>query len=478
MNSKANDIYNLDETGEKVLWDSCTFVFDSSALLDFYSVPKITRDKIYANILTPHKGRFWIPAHVQFEFLKNRLKVIGKPIAEEYDPLQKGNLKKIKDSLEQIEIQTSDLQDKIKNPSKHPHFDGAELDLFRVKTAEFKAVLEDMANSVVARINEAVEEIKKLPENDDVLTTLQNTLEVGNDYNFEQIYKITEEGRHRFQFKIPPGYKDLEDAEKKGTQIFGDLIIWKQLLDYNKNAKKPIIFICDDLKEDWCHVDKRSGGEKRISMPREELIKEMYDLSGSTFWMYNLEQFVYLANKYWDTTINETDIQNVAAAISSRNQNPPIIEVDLIKQGGSRSPMGHSDKNPIHIEEDGTQVIYIGAGSQPIIHWKVEWRLELRIFNNSSYPAFNVKIESIGEAHFQELDNLPLVNNIRPFEYVTLQARFTQWLESVHTEADELMKYKIPPKLDGLLLRITCYDESRNEYISHVKIEENKIINF
>lgn len=478
MNPDANNIYKIDDTNKRILWDNCIFVFDSSTLLNFYSVPKITREKIYANILTPHKGRFWIPAHVQFEFLKNREKVIGKPITDEYHPLQNVNLKKIKDSLNLIESQTSDLQSKIQNPDKHPHFDGSELQTFRVKTAEFKVILEDMTNAVIARINDAVEEIKKLPENDDVLTTLQNTLEVGPDYSFEQIYKITEEGKHRFQFSIPPGYKDLDDAEKKGTQIFGDLILWKQLLEYNKGAKKPIIFICDDLKEDWCHVEKRSGGEKRILMPREELIKEMYDVSGSTFWMYNLEQFVYLAKEYWDTTINETDIQNVAEAIVTRGQTQPIIELDIIKHGGMRSPMGYSDKNPVHIEEDGSPVILIGAGSKPIKHWSIGWRLEVRVFNNSSYPAYNIKIESIGEVHFHEFENLQTVNNIKPFEYVSLQAKFTQWLESVHTEADELMKYKIPPDLEGLLLRITCHDEKRNEYISHLKIEGNKAINF
>ncbi|MCF8232751.1 MAG: hypothetical protein K9J27_11235 [Bacteroidales bacterium] len=49
-----------------------------------------------------------------------------------------------------------------------------------------------------------------------------------------------------------------------------NLIIWKQILEYASKVKKPIIFICDDLKEDWCHLKKST--EKQIESPREELI--------------------------------------------------------------------------------------------------------------------------------------------------------------------------------------------------------------
>jgi hypothetical protein len=475
MNPNANDLFQYNDTREKEMWDNCIFVFDSSALLDFYSVPKIARDSIYSNILTPHKNRFWIPGHVQFEFLKNREKVIVKPIIEHYEPLKINNLKKIEDGFKQIENQIVDLQNKVKDSGTHPHFDGTEIEAFKVKGNEYRGIFEDMNKAVNARIGAAIKEIRELSGNDDVLIAFQKSFEIGRDYSFEEIYKITEEGRHRYQFKIPPGYKDLEDTEKIGTQIFGDLIIWKQILEYGKEAKKPIIFICDDLKEDWCHLEKRSGGEKRIATPREELIKEFHDFTGFPFWMYNLPQFLHLANKYWSTAINESDIKNVAEAIATRNQ--PKIELDLIYEGGGRSPRGYSNKNPIEME-NGQAIMNIGAGIKPIIHWFIDWRLELRVYNNSSYPAFNIKIESIGQSHFSYLEELRPVNNIKPFEHIGLQATFNQELESIHTEADELLKHKIPQALNGLLLKITYFDENRDEFISHMKIENGKLINF
>ncbi len=474
MNPNVNNLYQFDETREKKMWNDCIFVFDSSALLDFYSVPKVARDTIYSNILSPHNKRFWIPSHVEFEFLKNREKVIVKPVKELYEPLRENNLKKIGEGIKQIESQIIDLQNKIKDQNTHPHFDGTDVELFRLKVTEFKGTIEDMTKAVNTKIDVAIKEIRELPTDDDVLAAFQKWLDVGRNYSFAEIYKITEEGRHRFQFKIPPGYKDLEDTEKIGTQIFGDLIIWKQLIEYSKQIEKPIIFICDDLKEDWCYLEKRSGGEKRIAMPREELIKEMFDTTGFPFWMYNFPQFLHLANKYWGTAINELDIKNVAEAIATRNK--PKIELDLVYRSSGRSPEGYSDKNPVNIE-DGRAVINIGAGVKPIIHWFVDWRLKLKVYNNSGFPASNIKLESVGQSHFSFLEELRPINNIKPFESIGLEATFDQQFESVHTEADELLKYKIPQALDGLILKVSYFNENRNEFTSYMKIKGGVVIN-
>ena len=64
---------------------------------------------------------------------------------------------------------------------------------------------------------------------------------------------IVNEGKLRYEFQIPPGYQDLK--EKIGTQIFGDLIVWKQILSHAKAINKNVIFICNDLKIDWCLKD-------------------------------------------------------------------------------------------------------------------------------------------------------------------------------------------------------------------------------
>jgi len=78
--------YLLSEEKELFLWEKAIIVFDSSALLDIYFLPKAARSKIYLEIFEKLPEKLWIPFHVQFEYLNNREKIIVKPISEKYDP--------------------------------------------------------------------------------------------------------------------------------------------------------------------------------------------------------------------------------------------------------------------------------------------------------------------------------------------------------------------------------------------------------
>ena len=59
----------------------------------------------------------------------------------------------------------------------------------------------------------------------------------------------------------------------------------------------------------------------RILKPREELIKEIKDNSNVDFWMYNLPQFLYNANKYLKSEIKEDAIHYFSNFLNSRNKN-------------------------------------------------------------------------------------------------------------------------------------------------------------
>jgi hypothetical protein len=75
--------------------------------------------------------------------------------------------------------------------------------------------------------------------------------------------------------------------------MYGDAILWLQLIDYAKSEKKPIIFVTDDDKEDWW---LESGG-KTIS-PRPELVQEMLTEAGVKFYMYSADRFLDYAQKF------------------------------------------------------------------------------------------------------------------------------------------------------------------------------------
>lgn len=328
MDRNAIKPYRLTDEKEVILWKDAIIVFDSSALLDLYFSPKSERIKINKEIFEKLKDRLWIPNHVQYEYLKNRERIIKKPITEKYDPL------KIK--IENLSINkkhdiTKRIDEIIRetiNGDKHPHLEQNHLndykklvDDFLKQREKFQKQTEDFQNKILDDIKSVEKDIIDVEEDDDVLDSLEIHFKVGREFSYDEILEITKEGKHRFEYKIPPGYGDFYKGEKKGTQIFADLIIWKQILEFSKEAKKPIIFITNDISkdEDWCYLDKKAT-EQRIYSPREELIKEIKDNSAVDFWMYNLPQFLYQANKHLESTIKEETIKNFFQFINTKKK--------------------------------------------------------------------------------------------------------------------------------------------------------------
>lgn len=473
MPDNPTSIYILSPERESQIWKDCIFVFDSSVLLSFYSMPVQTRQKIYDSLILPNINRFWIPGHARFEYLKNREKVIVKPITENYELLEKETIQQIEILVNQLSSKTNDLGRRIKNQEYHPHFDSTEVNAFAVYLETLKTEHEKFKNGVSTRISAAKKEINSLKKADDFLDFFGNFC-IGRDFSFSEIYQISLEGKHRYEFSIPPGYEDQKDKEKIGTQIFGDLIIWKQILEYSDEIKKPILFICNDLKADWCHT-QTAGGDKRIAAPREELIKEIKDHSGSDFWMYNLPQFLYHANKQWAGTINKTDIDALAKVISESAQGKPALELELLSTGTMRRNSGYSDKNPVHTDESGKSYRLIGGQNKPIIHWDLTWEMRLRIHNQSSYPAFNIKMEQGNEKWFPTLEHLPLINSLKPLDVLSLDAAYYEYIESASNEADELLKQRIPQGLNGLVILLSYQNEQRKLFEKRYKIENGSM---
>lgn len=474
MSNNSISKYRLTSEKENLLWEDCIFIFDSSALLSFYSMPAQTRKKIYDSLVLPNIKRFWIPAHVRFEYLKNREKVITKPISENYAKLETETISEIEKLVDKLCSKTDELGKRIKNNQYHPHFDDLEVKVFSDHLKTLKTAHATFKAGVDVRINSAKKEIESLKDADDLLAVFDN-FNVGREFLFNEIYQITLEGKHRYEFSIPPGYEDLKNKEKVGTQIFGDLIIWKQILEYSQESKKAIIFVCDDLKTDWCYIDN-TRGDKRIQAPREELIKEIKDHSGSDFWMYNLPQFLYHANIHWEGSLIDADITALANVITEAEQVKPVLEVELIPTGSQRRNGGYSDKNPIETDELGRTFTLLGGQNKPIIHWDLTWEMQLIIHNQSSHPAFNLKIQQIDDKWFDVLDKLPKINNLAPLNIITLEAEFYDYIESVHTDADILLRNRIPKALEGLSFKITYQNEQKLAFEKIFRLENSILI--
>lgn len=83
---------------------------------------------------------------------------------------------------------------------------------------------------------------------EDKVLDLMNSFRKMPEPSASFIYKLCKEGEHRYKSQTPPGYKD---SKKDGVSKYGDLIVWAETYEYAASNNKNIIFVTDDVKEDW-----------------------------------------------------------------------------------------------------------------------------------------------------------------------------------------------------------------------------------
>ncbi|MEM9547491.1 MAG: PIN-like domain-containing protein [Bacteroidota bacterium] len=285
------------------IWEKGVFVFDSSTLLNLYEFTDEMLAQIFNSSFSRLKNKIWIPHHVQLEIAKNVYKPKKQKI-EKYDDL----LKKIKS----IEGQFEQIDNKTKTKDKHPTLDRNDIDLFLPELQKFSRNLKEKIELKIKEINEPTEE-------DVISKFIKENFQSLSGFNYSQKIELIKDAELRFRNSIPPGYKD---DDKPGFQKYADLIIWKETLELIKDKKCPLIFIVDDLKEDWWILDKKNNPVS----PRVELIEEVFFYSGETFLMYNLPEFLKQSNIIFETKVDKEAIDKASEIISqSLNSIPENI---------------------------------------------------------------------------------------------------------------------------------------------------------
>lgn len=303
-----------DPTEEEIdkAWKEGIFAFDANAILNLYRYTDVTR-KDFLHALKSIKGKLFIPFQVAYEYLNNRVGVI--------DGLDKSYLELencFKDNYE------NNLKKMINGYKRHPSI-----------------VIEtifDQYEAFIKKISLELEKQKrKHPDfkaKDYILDELTELFDscVGKEPSKNELDKIYIEGKDRYAEQIPPGYKDLKEKEKKGNRhIYGDLLVWKELIEYSKKNKKLLIFVTDDGKEDWW---KKENG--KTIRPREELIKEFFDITGIRILIYNADQFLKFAKEKGlvpdlkDNTIEE--VKSIRISDENLNYYYPLDHLNTMKR--------------------------------------------------------------------------------------------------------------------------------------------------
>jgi hypothetical protein len=118
---------------------------------------------------------------------------------------------------------------------------------------------------------------------------------------------IFKEGKERYEKKIPPGYMDKKEKEQRGNlALYGDLIIWNEIIGKFKEGDTKTIFVTDDLKEDWWLVFKG-----HTIGPRPELLKEFIKTTNKQILIYKPEQFLKYSKDKLDQPLTEGALDEV-----------------------------------------------------------------------------------------------------------------------------------------------------------------------
>jgi hypothetical protein len=289
----------------KDLWENAIFVVDTNILINFYKYTSKESTKSLFGILKKLKEneRLWIPHQVALEYFFNYEDNMYKQ-NEGYDLLEK-DLRKLKEEAKKT-LST------VK--SKHPY----------IMTGKFEFFIDDMEQSN-KKLQELIKaEIRNLPDSSTIQQDILSLLDgiIGEPYSQEKINAIEKEGKERYQHNIPPGFKDKTEDKQvyrtygdfKYQQLYGDLIVWNQLIDKAKTEEnsKPIIYITEDRKEDWW---EKHGGE--IKRPHPQLIQEFLNKTQQKFYMYRTDNFVRKAIEYLGYDVTEEQAQEVAIEIEN-----------------------------------------------------------------------------------------------------------------------------------------------------------------
>ena len=311
MKNAIREYLDMTDSEKKVLLNTATLVFDTNVLLNIYRCSKSTRD-VLLEIMNSFKDRLWIPYQVAKEFMSNRPEVI---------------------------IETKNIYEKMIADGEKLVNDFAVL--LRIKSNDKSCEeLKDIITKWVEAKRKTNLEVSSCSD-DKILERILTLFDgrVGEEYDSATLEKIKKDGKERYDKQIPPGYKDSK--KNKGgndNNAFGDLIYWKQILDYAKEKNTDVILVTSDQKEDWWSL--KSG---QTIGPRPELKKEFYDITGNGFHMYNMEQFIKIASKHPDAEVMEE--------IKSISVNHRLPEIGLMQIGFKPGTLSSIEEELYYLEE-------------------------------------------------------------------------------------------------------------------------------
>lgn len=294
MKDKFRGYYKPNEAEFTKLWDDSLIVPDANVLLNLYTYSTETWQEIL-NLMKELNDRIWLPYQAAAEYHRNRCGIIIKE-ASRYNG---------------IASELKSLLNELNSRKRHPFIN-----------IELMQKFNDLATEIESELLSGKQAHSDFIRNDPICAKLTEIFDgrVGDPYGPEDLENIYKEGAKRYSKKIPPGYGDQKKPE---PDRYGDLIIWKEIITKSTKTQTGIIFITDDLKEDWWLM----AGEDKLG-PRPELLEEFRMETGNEMYIYGSEMFVDTAKKR-GKKISQRAIAELEAANLKRKERARFIAENL-----------------------------------------------------------------------------------------------------------------------------------------------------
>lgn len=283
MKSHFSQYYRISNNDLLGKFEDCIFIFDACALLDIFRLKQDLVDDIF-KVIEHYKEQIRIPYQAASEYFKDINVVLTKQI----------------DNINASKKSFDDFSQTFQAQRNYPY-------------------ITDATSKLLARLKKQIEidfsSQTKYIEDQLIYGSHQNKLfnllegKVLKPFSPEEISEIEKEGEQRYSDKIPPGWKDAS----KGDNRYGDLINWKEILRFAKESGKSIIYVSNDVKEDWVAKVK---GKKIGVLP--QLLEEFYTAVGNSdqlFHVYTLDRFLAFINDHDKDVISKEAVQDIQVSI-------------------------------------------------------------------------------------------------------------------------------------------------------------------
>ena len=260
------DEFNDEEPNLEKLWEKCTFVFDTSVLMNLYTCPEEVYSEFINIIENETPDRIWMPYQISSEFQINSVHGMEEA-AKNYEDL--------KSTVDLLKNDSKDLAQKIRDLN-HTFFNSSNIDdQVKENFNEIDVILESMSKNL------------RKSHYDEIKNKLNHLFEgkTGNNYPDSKLKEIDNEAKIRIIKEIRPGFEEEE---------YSNLISWYQILDYAKEEKNDIIFVTEN--PGWWINSK-----KEIIEPHPSLLKEFSSI-GQKFHIYRFMNFLSDSKKYLNIT--------------------------------------------------------------------------------------------------------------------------------------------------------------------------------